>query len=431
MDSTTDRLLGHRRVLAWLGLILATTFLFFITVSWDISRSSFYLLGLLGLLLVYGLRLNLHSNPEEHWLLYVVLLLLAVAMISFWFNDTPHRGPYYISSHYAKLLWAVPIFIVVKNNRLITRWLWALYAVGAIIAGVVAISDVWPFEQSILFEPAVAALRAQGDTYPAPFAEISLCMFGIALIGYRQLNKAGLFGSVLLGTSLILGLTAVALSGVRSVWLAIPVLLLIFLYLDRLRLGRVIIYTCVALLVIGPVLAYQTTLVKNRIDTMAADVQLYLASEHPTNMERNTAVGLRLELWRAAWTMFVDKPVIGIGPGAFKTKTREMAKTGNWHPNIKQFSHAHNQYLNSLASLGGLGLTAWMLLLLVPGWVFFKRVRNAHGDTIDFALAGLMFVIAYAIFGLGSVSLELKNQMAFYGFTIAALFGAIRQRELS
>ena len=59
-------------------------------------------------------------------------------------------------------------------------------------------------------------------------------MFGIALIGYRQLNKAGLFGSVLLGTSLILGLTAVALSGVRSVWLAIPVLLLIFLYLDRL-----------------------------------------------------------------------------------------------------------------------------------------------------------------------------------------------------
>jgi len=90
--------------------------------------------------------------------------------------------------------------------------------------------------------------------------------------------------------------------------------------------------------------------------------------------EENTAND-RLYLWSRAWKMFVDNPVLGVGPGCYGFKiplyiTREEA--AQWGVRFQMYGRAiHNIYFELLSEMGSLGIAAFLSLL----YAFWKRNR--------------------------------------------------------
>lgn len=74
----------------------------------------------------------------------------------------------------------------------------------------------------------------------------------------------------------------------------------------------------------------------------------------------NYSIVERMAQWYAAWNMFLDYPLIGLGIGNFKAFYPEYTLPQFWLAG----QHAHNYYLNTLAETGILGLTAYLLFVV-------------------------------------------------------------------
>lgn len=107
-----------------------------------------------------------------------------------------------------------------------------------------------------------------------------------------------------------------------------------------------------------------------------------------------SSVTVRGYYWRAAWEMFLDKPLTGIGLdryGAYFKQFRESGYPLKYGFDITS-SNAHNVYLQ-LFSTGGLfvGLTYFVLLALV----FFAGIQNIRRTSGNSQRFNLMFLATW------------------------------------
>jgi O-antigen ligase len=102
---------------------------------------------------------------------------------------------------------------------------------------------------------------------------------------------------------------------------------------------------------------------------------------------RQNSIGLRLEMWRTAGTIFAAHPLAGAGPQAFQRAWwQRFPEPG------ARFAEPHNAYLFYAAAYGLpglLALVAFVAALLRTGWR--HRARLAGGTTLGF---GIMVAIA-------------------------------------
>lgn len=101
-----------------------------------------------------------------------------------------------------------------------------------------------------------------------------------------------------------------------------------------------------------------------------------------TSILYKNSVTVRGYYWRAAWKMFLDKPLTGVGLdryGAYFKEFREPSYSINYGFDITS-SNAHNVYLQ-LLSTGGIFVGFTYLLLLVV--IFFAGVQNSRSSVND------------------------------------------------
>lgn len=113
-----------------------------------------------------------------------------------------------------------------------------------------------------------------------------------------------------------------------------------------------------------------------------------------------TPIGLRLEMWTSALHLFREAPLLGVGTGAYQSSTRSLVDQGEAAPYAAGFDHPHSDYLDALSSRGIIGFAALLLLLGVPGWHFWKKLRSEESVIVSVALGGLVVVLGYAICAL-------------------------------
>ena len=120
-------------------------------------------------------------------------------------------------------------------------------------------------------------------------------------------------------------------------------------------------------------------------------------------LERLTAVSLsnasdpRVELWSRAWTIWLDHPVLGIGPGQYEVLGGKVT---------------HNTYLNFLAESGVLGFIAFFAFVLLA----FRWAMRA-------GLFGRLLMVGVATLCVSMYSLNLQNVAfvwAYLGICLAA-----------
>jgi O-antigen ligase len=108
----------------------------------------------------------------------------------------------------------------------------------------------------------------------------------------------------------------------------------------------------------------------------------------------------RLDIWRATWEMIKDHPLVGVGFGGYWTGITEYHDaSGAYTP-----QQAHNDYLEILASGGGVGCAIFLWLAVVV----LGRARKvlARGDPFRRAaclgaLTGLFGVAVHSLFDFG------------------------------
>ena len=79
-------------------------------------------------------------------------------------------------------------------------------------------------------------------------------------------------------------------------------------------------------------------------------------------------------IWKSAWAMFEDRPLVGVGPGSFAINFPEFRPANYWKYGVSGGTlHAHNEYLQVLAEAGMLGL---MLFAILIGLVVLGSARS-------------------------------------------------------
>lgn len=109
-----------------------------------------------------------------------------------------------------------------------------------------------------------------------------------------------------------------------------------------------------------------------------------------TKEERNI-LNLRLVKWKTSYSLFKSAPIFGVSSGDYREKMVELyEQEGFNYAADKRFS-SHNQYLNILASMGIVGFSLFLMIVIYPlrlgGEVFvFLFVFSLFCLTEDFLL---------------------------------------------
>jgi O-antigen ligase len=235
--------------------------------------------------------------------------------------------------------------------------------------------------------------RARGAYNAILFGDF--CVYVMSVIGAwlvcvarRRLEyKVGLCG-------VMLSLYASLLSGARGAWICLPVLVLfsLALYARRLRerhwvlAGGGLLAVCLLVPLLVP------DIVKLRL------FYLKKALSSPTQV---ASVRERLEMWKACLVILKRSPLLGTGLGDLKTDLRDLMDQGvvdlPW-----AYDHAHSIYFDMLARAGLVGTAGLVVFVFVlPFRAFFMAWRRRPSNWVEFsALAGMLTVVSFAVFGL-------------------------------
>ena len=86
-------------------------------------------------------------------------------------------------------------------------------------------------------------------------------------------------------------------------------------------------------------------------------------------------------------------------------------------------STPHNDVLNTLVTGGLLDLSFLLLIYIAPFTFFMRTLRNGPPAAAAPALAGLLLVICFIVFGLTDVMFWLMLTKVFYATMVAVLVG--------
>ena len=281
-------------------------------------------------------------------------------------------------------------------------------ATGAIIAGLISI------EQSKTIG------RAEGFTNAVRFGNIGMMMFLICLTASftKFFSKKERIFFIFSG---LFGLLASILSLSRGGWIMLPIIsMVILIMIGNKKITPPLILISILLIsaftIIPPV--------EKRIKSANTEVMGYIYNK---DEYLKTSVGARLELWKAAFLMGLEKPLTGWGDKEITNGKIELINKGISDEYIMTFSHAHNDFLETWARRGVIGVIGLIIIYTMPIYLL-KLARSFTTTKISDCLliAGVIIYLGYFISGLTSVFFTFVISHNFYLFSFIYLISAMQ-----
>nr|WP_240955751.1 O-antigen ligase family protein [Wenzhouxiangella sp. XN79A] len=223
--------------------------------------------------------------------------------------------------------------------------------------------------------------------------------------------------------AILAGLLAAALSGSRSAWLAVPLLLAVYAFsLARgqqplRRFGwplAMLVATGLLALVPGVPLGER---IVEAIDSLRGSDSLF---------DPFDTLAVRWELWQVAFATIAEHPLIGGGPGAFRAAMESAAAAGALPTELLRYEHPHNQYLSALVINGLPGLLSLLALFGVP---LALAARGLHADcrtTRQTAWSTIAAVAVLAVVALGESIFQRNAGVVWFGLLTALTLARAR-----
>ena len=239
----------------------------------------------------------------------------------------------------------------------------------------------------------------------------------VILAAYPHVTK----GRVLLQIGLVCALAALLLSGMRAVWLAAPLAMLLS-FRPSIRTSGKAIGKETVLMVLATMLLLallSAPIVYERIAIGLNDLMVVSQGKASDSLSH------RLALWHAGWAMFLNSPIFGYGPD---TVSRMTGATFNIP---ESYTHFHNFAITALIRGGIVELVA---LLAIPVSLIVVALKTAEnpihrsGQMLLVATAATFYVPS--LFGI-LFDHDIMNAMFVYTLIVALSLGGKRTTQRS
>ncbi len=318
-----------------------------------------------------------------------------------------------------RFLLAVPVLLLLLAYPAKPAALWAGLAVGA-IGGAIFVG--WQHLAQGIPRP------DGGTTNAIQFGNISmllgiLCMTGLDW-ALTQPRKAGWSALLLLGS--VFGMVGSLLTSSRGGWIAMPVCACVLcLHYANIH-GRRYLYA--GLLTLGMLITVAFTVPQTTVkERILASLNEARDFSHAINID--TSLGQRLEMWRTAIILVPAQPLLGWGKQGYMNQKKVLIRQGKAPPSIGEYTNAHNEYLDALVKQGVVGLTALLVLFLLPLSLFARRLKSPDRRVHPYALAGVSLGICYMVFGLTTTFLTLNIGVMMLAFLTVILWSSLRAAD--
>lgn len=376
------------------------------------------LLALAGIILMIKQRRTRTQASRDEMLFYFALSVFFLATLTATLNAGFQYGA---TGKFLHLLLAIPLYIYLRHTGIKLQYLWYGLVIGALIAVSISINEVW----------IQGAPRARGLTHPIIFGDIALTLGCMSMAGIGWFKARATWQISLPILALIGSLLVSALSASRGSWVAIPFLAIIFFWYMKPHFTGKFKGLFAALLIstLGAIYLVPQTNVSNNINRTINNLKLYSESNVSTDLTSNS-VGSRLEMWQAAWAMYTEHPILGVGWPNYKSHAQKQVEQGLRNPAAATFPHPHNQFLSVLANGGSLSFIAILFLFLIPARIFFRQIKQSKSKDIQrLALVGLVLIVAYMSYGFSEAILERSRPVNFLAFYLAVIMAAIYEQQ--
>lgn len=275
--------------------------------------------------------------------------LYALVKVAFTLAHSGWAGIHTLSGF---VLFLAPVFLISFLRRMNSAWILntAIYGCGfsALLASpVAAYQAFW-----------IGARAEGGSGNPGIFAVLTLILGSIGAINAMAPGRIRSWLGYLSWLAMVF---CVASSGMRGIWIAIPVVTAILFWTGAQRVSRGamrrLLVTAIASLVIGVGLA--GSMFWERSVQLADDIALITEND-----DYDSSTGRRLLMYRAAAQAIMEAPLAGYG--IHERMSAVKAHIPADRRDLIAYSHPHNGFLAAMLDAGIAGLAAVLFLLAAP-----------------------------------------------------------------
>lgn len=382
---------------------------FFLPLSLDLATG--FLLGgcaAWGGKLCLTRRWQWRLTPLD-WVVGALVLLGAVSVLF-----SPDRGFSFYNYYHLMGRYVLLYYLVVCNfhsTEQLRRLVWAVLASAVVVAGYGLYQYAVGFDIS-------ATQWVDGEQFPelktrvfstlqnpnllAGFLVMMMALSsGMAFAASSWRQKGGLFAlTALFALCLVYTYS-------RGAWLSVAAIIGVYGWLHNRRIFWLFCLLPLALFVAQDSILARLASILNPTDTSST---------------------LRLALWESTVAMIMDKPLGGIGWGAYWLVYPQYDFFIN--DGVTKIFHAHNMYLNIAAEIGLPGFAAFLALL----YGHWRKARRTLAATMDPWLAGVALGLLAAMGGLlvnGLTDYVLFNIQLSMLFWLLNAISVVAWRQLS
>jgi putative inorganic carbon (hco3(-)) transporter len=239
------------------------------------------------------------------------------------------------------------------------------------------------------------------------YAEILVVLLPLAALRFRTESSRTLRVLAVIAAGLICG--GLLLTFSRGCLLAAVVVLILMSCVGLLKFRHLVI----CMVAVGLLIAVLQPTVVTRMMTLGRIKGLIVGSGDG-GPSADSSVVLRYELDVAAWRVFLDHPILGVGPGQFASyySVKYVNRVG-LHELTKGYQ-AHNLYLQALAETGLIGLASFVsIMAAIMLGLWNERRRSAHSHPA-YAFTATAFFFSLTALSIASLFSHLINQRYFW-----------------
>jgi O-antigen ligase len=400
---------------AWVILLCYPALLLTINGAMGIQ---YFLLFLFAVIYLYRTQ-NSHSASQWDSVSIPFALAMASPVIAIFLSQTYHHN--FIAASYdwaSRFLLCIPIFLALRkvNFHTITILQFGL-PIGALVTLLVLL--IHPFNWNGYNTTSQAFnLIHFGDT------ALMLGFLSLFSINWERKDHALVLALKLGG--FIAGCYMSIQSGERGGWIAIPILLLLGVIAFNKKNLWLKFSIAIPIIIAAILLSYFLSQhIQARIDLIFSDLNNYIHGN------KDTSIGIRIQLYLAALHLFMENPFFGVGPGQFAHSMPALTASGLLTPlgGIAGLSEVHNEILEKCAETGFFGLAAILSIYFVPAFFFWRATKSNHAYARVASFMGLCLILGFFIFGLTVEIFNLKMTAAFFSLTLTILMAAATHRE--
>ncbi len=341
----------------------------------------------------YGNADRSSSGVMPSWLRITLLAIVGWTVLSYLTSETKNYG---LDEVLRTASYALSFFIIVRlreksQNAWISTVFPAVVSVTATVASIIG-SIVYVLQPVMRFSGTFFDARFHTDYWPNAWAEFLLIALPMTLVCLCQSDRRKFWWAMSGGVQL----AAMILSFSRGGMIALGgeiALLGLLLVVHRRSIKQSISIRSAMPFVAAGLVAIVCIFSLNALRSQRYDVESFTRKATFTASEGRSSVDERAQFWDAAWSMTIQRPILGWGPYSFR-----FVQPATMSSVLATSDHPHNAFLKMSAERGlPAALLFSVFILSILGFAALSLVRTPT-DTLKLgSFLGVAGVLAHTM----------------------------------